>query len=164
MKALCTALVWVVVAAHFAFLIYLPSGGFLALRWRRSIWLHVPVVLWGIGSVVLHFWCPLTALEQWARPRAGMAPLGSAGFIDHYITGVMYPSGGTGYAQAAAFLAVVTSWIAYAVTSGRGRPTSAPDQPSARQHTQSISTSAPTASPVVPTQVRLGSRSGNHGA
>ena len=36
-------------------LIYLPSGGFLALRRRRSIWLHVAVVLWGVGSVVLHF-------------------------------------------------------------------------------------------------------------
>jgi hypothetical protein len=114
--------------------------------------------------VVLHFWCPLTALEQWARPRAGMAPLGSAGFIDQYITGVIYPARGTGYAQAAAFIAVVVSWIAYAVTSGRGRPTSSPGHPSARQHTQSISTSAPTANPVVPTQVRLGSRSGNQGA
>lgn len=123
MTALYTLVVWLVVAAHFAFLIYLPSGGFLALRWRRSIWLHVPIVLWGIGSVALHFWCPLTALEQWARPRAGLPPLGSAGFIDHYITGVMYPSGATGYAQAAAFAAVLASWIAYAVTARRSART-----------------------------------------
>jgi hypothetical protein len=112
MRPLYIALVWLVVAAHFAFLIYLPSGGFLALRRRRSIWLHVPVVLWGIGSVALHFRCPLTALEQWARPRAG--------FIDHYITGVMYPSGATGYAQAAAFSAVLVSWVAYLMTARRG--------------------------------------------
>lgn len=124
MRPLFTALVWVTVAAHFAFLIYLPSGGFLALKWRRTIWLHVPVVLWGIGSVVLHFWCPLTALEQWARPRAGMAPLGSSGFIDHYVTGVMYPSGGTGYAQAAAFTAVLVSWMLYPL-SARRAPASA---------------------------------------
>lgn len=123
MTALYTLVVWLVVAAHFAFLIYLPSGGFLALRWRRSIWLHVPIVLWGIGSVALHFWCPLTALEQWARPRAGLPPLGSAGFIDHYITGVMYPSGATGWAQAAAFAAVLASWIAYAVTARRSAHT-----------------------------------------
>ena len=121
MTVLYTALLWLVVAAHFAFLIYLPSGGFLALRWRRSIWLHVPVVLWGVGSVALHFWCPLTALEQWTRSRAGMPPLGSTGFIDHYVTGVMYPSGGTGYAQAAAFTAVLVSWLAYAVTARRAR-------------------------------------------
>lgn len=120
MRPLYIALVWLVVAAHFAFLVYLPSGGFLALRWRRSIWLHVPVVLWGIGSVALHFWCPLTALEQWARPRAGMASLEQTGFIDHYITGVMYPSGATGYAQAAAFSAVLVSWAAYLMTARRG--------------------------------------------
>ena len=126
MRFVCTALVWLAVAAHFAFLVYLPTGGFLALRWRRSILLHVAVVLWGLGSVVLHFGCPLTALEQWARPRAGMAPLGSAGFIDHYITGVLYPAGGAGHAQAAVFLAVTVSWILYVVTgrdgAAAGRP------------------------------------------
>ncbi len=125
MRPLCTALVWLAVAAHFAFLIYLPSGGFLALRWPRTIWLHFAVVSWGVGSVVLHFWCPLTALEQWARPRAGMGPLGSAGFIDHYITGVLYPSGGTGYAQAAAFAAVLVSWALHAAKWAARRPTAA---------------------------------------
>lgn len=119
MSVFYTALLWLVVAAHFAFLIYLPSGGFLALRWRRSIWLHVAVVLWGVGSVVLHFWCPLTGLEQWTRSRAGMPPLNSGGFIDHYVTGVMYPSGGTGYAQTAAFTAVLVSWFLYAMTARR---------------------------------------------
>src|SRR5271166_3020384 len=37
------------VVAHFAFLCYLVVGGFVALRWRRTIWLHVPAVLWGIA-------------------------------------------------------------------------------------------------------------------
>ena len=64
MRVLNTVAVWLVVAAHFAFLIYLPSGGFLALRWRRTIWLHVLAVSLGIGSIALQFWCPLTALEQ----------------------------------------------------------------------------------------------------
>jgi len=117
MRPIYTVLVWLVVAAHFAFLIYLPCGGFLALRWRRTIWLHVPVVLWGIASVILHLGCPLTALERWARIQAGMVPLGSAGFIDHYIAGVVYPSGATGYVQLAVFLAVAVSWVAYAATS-----------------------------------------------
>ena len=119
MKVLYTVAVWLVVAAHFTFLVYLPSGGFLALRWRRTIWLHVSAVLWGIASVALHFWCPLTVLEQYLRPRAGMAPLGSAGFIDHYVTGVLYPSSGTGFVQGAVLLAVVVSWFAYVVTPRR---------------------------------------------
>ena len=119
MRPLCVVLVWVVVVAHFVFLAYLPSGGFLALRWRRTIGVHVPVVLWGVGSVMLHFWCPLTALERWARAGAAMAPLDPAGFIDHYVTGVLYPTWAGGYVQAAAFLAVLVSWILYV---GRVRP------------------------------------------
>lgn len=122
MRPFYTAFVWLAAGAHFAFLVYLPSGGFLALRWRRSIWLHVPVVLWGVGVVVLNFWCPLTALERWARARAGMPPLSPAGFIDHYVIGVIYPSGATGCVQAAAFTAVGVSWVVYAVTARGRRP------------------------------------------
>jgi len=34
-----------VVIVHFVFLGYVIVGGFIALRWRRTIWLHVPTVL-----------------------------------------------------------------------------------------------------------------------
>ena len=34
------------VALHFAFIGYVVIGGFLALRWRRTMWLHVPAVIW----------------------------------------------------------------------------------------------------------------------
>lgn len=117
---LYTVAVWLIVAAHFAFLIYLPCGGFLALRWRRTIWLHALAVSWGVGIVALRLWCPLTVLEQWARPRAGMPNLGSAGFIDHYVTGVFYPAGATVFVQGAVAVAVLVSWVAYARTGSRG--------------------------------------------
>jgi hypothetical protein len=39
------AAVVLTVGAHLAYLIYLPSGGFLALRWPRSMALHIPVVI-----------------------------------------------------------------------------------------------------------------------
>lgn len=120
MRPVFVALVGVAVLAHSAFLAYLPSGGFLALRWRRTIGLHVAVVLWGVGSVVLHFTCPLTDLERWARARAGMAPISQDGFIDHYLTGVLYPAWADGYVQAAAFAAVLVSWIVYAGRRRRG--------------------------------------------
>ena len=106
-------------AAHRAFLVYLPVGGFLALRWRRTIGAHMAAVLWALGSVLAHWPCPLTGLEQWARPRAGMAPLGPAGFIDHYLT-AGHPGGPDVYLQSAALLAVLASWAAYLLT-GRGR-------------------------------------------
>jgi len=116
--------VWLIlvsaVTAHFAFLLYLPLGGFLALRWRPTIWLHVPVVAWAVGSVTAGYGCPLTDVERWARPRAGLAPLGPAGFIDHYLTGLIPPALGTGQVNALAFAAVVLSWVLYVLT-GPGR-------------------------------------------
>jgi len=108
----------VAVAAHISFLIYLPLGGFLALRWPRSLGLHIAVVAWALGSVIVGYDCPLTDAERWARSRAGLPPLSPAGFIDHYITGhldeVMLLSGGVGIIQVLVFAAVTVSWIAYA--------------------------------------------------
>lgn len=121
MNNLYIIVVLLAVAAHFAFLIYLPSGGFLALRWPRTIWVHVLTVAWGVGSVVAHVPCPLTALERWARERAGMGRLSQDGFIDNYVNGVMYPQGDTGLAQALAFCAVVVSWAVFAVVAARRR-------------------------------------------
>lgn len=126
MGPLFPALVWLAVAAHFVFLAYLPTGGFLALRWRRSVWLHVLAVLWGTASVVLRFDCPLTSIEQWARRRAGLPPLPESGFIAHYVTGVFYPAGGTGYAQAVVLTAVAVSWAVFAFTRSRGTAAGTP--------------------------------------
>jgi len=121
MRPLFTALVWLVAAVHFAFLVYLPVGGFLALRWRRGIWAHMAAVVWGAGSVFLHWGCPLTELERWARSRAGMPPLDPGGFIDHYLTGVVYPTAASVPVQVVVFLAVVLSWAGYALTARRAR-------------------------------------------
>ena len=97
--------------AHFGYLLYLPSGGFLALRWPRSIVLHLPTVAWGVGVTTLGLPCPLTQLEQWARVRAGMHPLPAAGFTERYLAGVCYPSQATRIAQALAFAAAALSWV-----------------------------------------------------
>jgi len=97
--------------AHFAFLVYLAVGGFLAWRHPRTLVLHVIVVAWGVGSVVVGYPCPLTAVEQWARDRAGRAPLSGGGFIEHYLTGVVYPERYLVAAQALAGLLVVMSWV-----------------------------------------------------
>jgi len=72
-----------IVAFHLAFIGYVVIGGFLALRWRRTIWLHIPAVIWGIAIATERVNCPLTWVERWARARAGMAPLPPDGFIAH---------------------------------------------------------------------------------
>jgi hypothetical protein len=101
------------VVAHFAFLCYLVVGGFVALRWRRTIWLHVPAALWGIAITTAHLECPLTWLERWSRAKGRMAPLPPDGFIAHYIAGVLYPAGWAGIVPVAAFALIAVSWALY---------------------------------------------------
>jgi hypothetical protein len=102
-----------VVVVHFAFLCYLLVGGFVALRWRRTIWLHVPAALWGIAITAEHLDCPLTWLERWGRAKAGMAPLPPEGFIAHYIAGVLYPASWAGFVPVVVFALVAVSWVLY---------------------------------------------------
>lgn len=101
------------VVGHFAFLGYLVVGGFVALHWRRTIWLHVPAVLWGIAITTEHLDCPLTALERWGRTKAEMAPLPPDGFIAHYVVGVLYPASWAGVVPVVVFALVVVSWVLY---------------------------------------------------
>ena len=106
-------IVALVVVVHFGFLCYLVVGGFLALRWRRTIWLHVVAALWGIAITAGHLDCPLTWLERWARAKAGMAPLPPAGFIAHYVIGVLYPASWAGAVPGVVFALVMASWTLY---------------------------------------------------
>lgn len=105
------------VVMHFAFIAYVLAGGFLALRWRRTMWLHVPAVIWGIGIAAKRVDCPLTWVERWARTKAAMTPLSPDGFVAHYITGVIYPAGWVAAAQLVMF-AIVASLVAALQTAG----------------------------------------------
>jgi hypothetical protein len=111
MKIAFTILVILTVTAHFAFIAYMVTGGFLALRWPKTIWLHIPAVMWGIAIELIDFVCPLTWLERWARPKAGMGPMPADGFIDHYLTGVVYPAQYANLVLVLALLTVLASWV-----------------------------------------------------
>jgi len=111
MKIAFTILVVLTVAVHFAFIAYMVTGGFLALRWPKTIWLHIPAVMWGIAIELIDFVCPLTWLERWARSKAGMGPMPADGFIDHYLTGVVYPAQYANLVLVLALLTVLASWV-----------------------------------------------------
>jgi len=81
-----------IVALHFAFVIFVVLGGLLALRWPRVVWLHVPAVLWGALIEFTGWICPLTPLENRLR-RAGGETGYQGDFIAHYILPVLYPNG-----------------------------------------------------------------------
>lgn len=115
------------VLVHYAFMLYLPLGGFLALRWRRTIWLHLPAAIWGALINTAHLECPLTWLERWARAKAGMVPLGPEGFVAHYVTGVLYPASWLLGVEIAVLGLVVVSWVIYGWRELRARSGAAQD-------------------------------------
>lgn len=108
---------------HAGFLVYLTVGGFLAWRpkWHCAIWPHLATAAYGLGIVVIGWDCPLTHLENWAREHAGQERLPSTGFIDHYITGVVYPADHLLTAQLAVAATVLVSWAGFAVLNKRRR-------------------------------------------
>jgi hypothetical protein len=105
--------------AHVAFLAYVVAGGFLAWRWPRAFWPHLALPGWGLSTIVCHLDCPLTRIEDAARRRAGQPGL-DGGFIDHYLTGVVYPERYAHLAEATAVAAVAGSWTG-ALIRQRGR-------------------------------------------
>ena len=112
-------------AVHFAFLGYLALGGFLTWHRPRTLWIHLAVVGWGIVSVTVGVTCPLTVLEAWARREAGEPAL-TGGFIDHYITGVLYPRRYETAVQLLVALCVVVSWTGLYVRHRRAPDSSKP--------------------------------------
>ncbi|MGW4120199.1 DUF2784 domain-containing protein [Nocardia sp. NPDC004711] len=96
---------------HFLFVAYVVVGGFIAWRWPRTIWLHLLAFGWGFSTVLFTIECPLTNLENWARHRAGEAGLPASGFIDYYITGVLYPRSALEEVRVLVVICVVVSWV-----------------------------------------------------
>lgn len=81
-----------VVAIHFAFIVFAVAGGLLVLRWPWLAWAHVPAALWGAAVVACGWVCPLTPLENRLRVAAGEAGY-AGGFIERYLLPLIYPPG-----------------------------------------------------------------------
>jgi len=79
-----------VLGAHALFVVFVIVGAFLALRWPRLVWLHIPAVIWGVWIEFSGNICPLTPLENSLREAAGLTAY-SGDFIGHYVTTVLYP-------------------------------------------------------------------------
>ena len=99
----------VVVVVHFAFVVFIAVGGFLAWRWRRVAWLHLFSAAWGVAIIAIGFTCPLTPLEKGLRERGGEDAY-DGGFIDRYIEGVVYPEAYTPHLRALAAVLVVVAY------------------------------------------------------
>jgi hypothetical protein len=89
-----------VLVLHLLFVLFVVLGGLAVLRWPRLAWLHVPAALWGVLIEFGGWICPLTPLENSLRERGGEVGY-SGGFIDHYVTSLIYPDGLTRSMQVA---------------------------------------------------------------
>ena len=79
------------VTLHLVFILFVLSGGLLAL-WRRW-WaaLHLPAVAWAAWTEFAGAICPLTPWEQALRQRAGETGY-AGGFVEHYLVPLIYPA------------------------------------------------------------------------
>jgi hypothetical protein len=103
-----------VMLAHFGFLVFVALGGFLAWRWPRVLVAHAAAVAWGAVTVLVGVPCPLTAWEDGLRRLGGEQGL-PAGFIDTYLTGVVYPRENLHAVQLLVAAVVAASWLGLAL-------------------------------------------------
>ena len=114
-----------VVVVHLAYLAFIPLGGFLAWRWRWVIPIHLAAVIIGLISITVHFDCPLTTWEQSFRRHAGERPY-TNGFVDHYLTGHLYPHGYAWLVQVLFLGCIVVSYVGLFVRARRSSRSAAP--------------------------------------
>ena len=79
-----------IVVVHLLFVVYTVFGGVLVLRWKNTVYLHIPALLWGVAVEANGWICPLTPLENQLRANAGQAGY-TGGFVEHYLLPVLYP-------------------------------------------------------------------------
>jgi hypothetical protein len=87
-----------VLIVHLSFVLWVTLGALIVWRIPWTASLHLPAVGWGAYIELSGAICPLTYLEVDLRERGGQAGY-TNGFIDHYITGCLYPGGLTRSAQ-----------------------------------------------------------------
>ena len=110
-----------VMLIHFSFLAFVVLGGFVARRYRWVLFPHVAAVAWGALTVTVGLECPLTGWENTLR-RLGDQDGLPRGFIDTYLTWVVYPQQYLPAAQLLVATLVVVSWVGLAARSRRPAP------------------------------------------
>jgi len=95
-----------VLLLHLAFVLFVVFGALLVARRPRLAWLHLPAAAWGFYIEASGRGCPLTALENLLRMRAGLAGYGDS-FVEHYLLPLIYPGSLTRELQLALAAGVV---------------------------------------------------------
>lgn len=114
-----------VVLLHFLFVLYVVLGALLAIKWPKTLYLHVLALCWGAYIEFSGTICPLTPLENQLRMQ-GQESGYEGGFIAHYILPVVYPEGLTRSDQMVlGFVLLVLNVFIYGVVIYKWRQTNA---------------------------------------
>jgi Protein of Unknown function (DUF2784) len=115
-----------VLLLHMAFIAFALLGAAIAVWWRWIPLVHLPAAVWALYIELTGRICPLTYLENYLRIRADQTGY-TESFIEHYLLGIVYPSGLTREIQFALVLIVVVTnvaiygWLFYRQRASRGR-------------------------------------------
>jgi len=97
-----------VAVIHLVFVVFVPFGALLALKWHWIPWLHLPAAAWGLFIEITGRACPLTDLELALRSHAG-EPGYAGGFIEHYLVTPVSSGGLTGETQIVLLVLVIAT-------------------------------------------------------
>lgn len=97
---------------HFCFVLFVVFGGLLVLRRRAFLYLHVPALMWGVLVELLQLPCPLTDVENRLRALGGEAGY-TGGFVEHYVSMILYASLSAQFQMTLGVLLVVFNWLVY---------------------------------------------------
>jgi len=104
-----------VLLLHATFILFVVAGGLLVLHFHRLAWLHLPCVAWGILIELFGWICPLTPLENQLR-HGTTGYTAETGFIEHYLTALIYPAGLTpGIQYLLALLVLLVNLVIYTI-------------------------------------------------
>jgi hypothetical protein len=78
------------VVLHLLFILFVVLGGFLAMRWHRLAWAHLPAVAWAVAVEWAGWLCPLTPWEVRLRSLAGETGY-HGDFVAQYLLPLLYP-------------------------------------------------------------------------
>ena len=77
---------------HFIFILFVIFGGLFFFISSKIIYIHIPVLFWGIYIELTNSICPLTYLENWFLYQGGLKTY-SDDFINKYLFPIIYPEG-----------------------------------------------------------------------
>lgn len=111
MYGVWSTLATLALVVHLGYMVYVPLGGFLALRRIHWLWPHLAAAAWGVfGAIRPGVPCPITQLEKWLLVQAGEPPY-SGSFVNYYLDGTVWPDGRAGDVWLATAALVAVSYV-----------------------------------------------------